>query len=81
MTDKLLFDVSDRIATITFNNPDRLNAFTHEMLTGYLDRLEECDIDTIPRSRPKASDHTPVWCRLGPASQAADLFQSATGDA
>ena len=46
-----------------------------------LDRLEECDIDTIPRSRPKASDHTPVWCRLGPASQAADLFQSATGDA
>ena len=42
MTDKLLFEVSDRIATITFNNPDRLNAFTHEMLTGYLDRLEEC---------------------------------------
>ena len=42
MTDKLLFDVADRIATITYNNPDKLNAFTTEMLTAYLDRLEEC---------------------------------------
>ena len=32
------------------------------------DRLAECDIDATPRGRPKASDHTPVWCRLdGPA--------------
>ena len=44
-----------------------------------LDRLEECDIDTIPRSRPKASDHTPIWCNLGPAPEAGNLFH-ATGD-
>jgi len=28
------------------------------------DRLEECDIDRKPRGKQKASDHTPVWCRL-----------------
>lgn len=42
MTDKLLFDVSDRIATITFNNPEKLNAFTREMIGAYEERLEEC---------------------------------------
>ena len=42
MTDKLLFDVTDKIATITFNNPEKLNAFTTEMLVAYRERLEEC---------------------------------------
>lgn len=28
------------------------------------DRLEDCDIDRGPRGKTKASDHTPVWCRL-----------------
>ncbi len=28
------------------------------------DRLIDCDIDKEPRGREKASDHTPVWCRL-----------------
>jgi len=28
------------------------------------DRLEDCDIDRKPRGKEKASDHTPVWCRL-----------------
>ena len=44
MTDKLLFDVTDKIATITFNNPEKLNAFTTEMLEAYEQRLEECRI-------------------------------------
>ncbi|MED5360322.1 MAG: enoyl-CoA hydratase-related protein [Pseudomonadota bacterium] len=42
MTDKLLFDITDKIATITFNNPEKLNAFTMEMLVAYRERLEEC---------------------------------------
>lgn len=29
-----------------------------------VDRLEASGIDTEPRALPKASDHTPVWCRL-----------------
>ncbi len=28
------------------------------------DRLEACDIDRGPRGKPKASDHTPIWCEL-----------------
>jgi exodeoxyribonuclease-3 len=28
------------------------------------DRLDACEIDRTPRAKPKASDHTPVWCRL-----------------
>ena len=28
------------------------------------DRLAACEIDRTPRGRKKASDHTPVWCRL-----------------
>lgn len=43
MTDKLKFEVrDDMVAVITFNNPDKLNAFSNEMLEGYLERLAEC---------------------------------------
>ncbi|HEY9568274.1 MAG TPA: exodeoxyribonuclease III [Thalassobaculum sp.] len=31
------------------------------------DRLLTAGIDTAPRGKPKASDHTPVWCQLGEA--------------
>jgi len=31
------------------------------------DRLVACEIDKEPRGREKASDHTPVWCEIGPA--------------
>ncbi|MBL28808.1 MAG: exodeoxyribonuclease III [Rhodospirillaceae bacterium] len=29
-----------------------------------VDRLDDADIDIAPRSQPKASDHTPVWCAI-----------------
>jgi exodeoxyribonuclease-3 len=31
------------------------------------DRLEAAEIDKGPRAKEKASDHTPIWCALGPA--------------
>lgn len=31
------------------------------------DRLEAAEIDKGPRAKEKASDHTPIWCSLGPA--------------
>lgn len=34
------------------------------------DRLKSCEIDVVPRGRPKASDHTPVWCELSSSSMA-----------
>ena len=51
MTEKLLFDVHEAVATITLNNPEKLNAFDPDMLDGYFARLEECrtreDINVI----------------------------------
>jgi exodeoxyribonuclease III len=35
------------------------------------DRLEQCEIDKTPRGKDKASDHTPIWCAIGPARGAA----------
>ncbi len=31
------------------------------------DLLRDCRIDPKPRGRPKASDHTPIWCELAAA--------------
>ena len=28
------------------------------------DKLSKCEIDSGPRGKTKASDHTPVWCEL-----------------
>jgi enoyl-CoA hydratase/carnithine racemase len=42
MTDHILFDVADRIATITLNRPDRKNAFTFAMIDQWAARLGEC---------------------------------------
>lgn len=35
---------------------------------GLADRLADCGIDREPRGKEKASDHTPVWCRLSEAA-------------
>ena len=43
MTEKLKFEVRpDKVALITFNNPEKLNAFSNDMLDAYLARLQEC---------------------------------------
>lgn len=42
MSGELLFVVEHGIATITLNRPDKLNAFTDDMQSKWLDALEEC---------------------------------------
>jgi len=42
MTDQILFETKDKIATITFNRPDNLNSFSNEMIEGYTAALKEC---------------------------------------
>jgi enoyl-CoA hydratase/carnithine racemase len=42
MSDVVLFEVQDQVAVLTFNRPDRLNAWTPELQTRYFDLLEEC---------------------------------------
>jgi enoyl-CoA hydratase/carnithine racemase len=42
MSDVVLFEVQGGVAVLTFNRPDRLNAWTPELQTRYFDLLEEC---------------------------------------
>jgi enoyl-CoA hydratase/carnithine racemase len=42
MSETVLFEVTDDVAVLTFNRPDRLNAWIPEMQTRYFDLLEEC---------------------------------------
>jgi enoyl-CoA hydratase/carnithine racemase len=42
MTEVVLREIQDRVAVLTFNRPDRLNAWIPEMQTRYFDLLEEC---------------------------------------
>jgi enoyl-CoA hydratase/carnithine racemase len=42
MSETVLFEVQDEVALLTFNRPDRLNAWVPEMQTRYFDLLEEC---------------------------------------
>ena len=45
MTDELVYDVEDSVATITFNRPDRMNTITMDMLYGLSKLLLEADGD------------------------------------
>jgi enoyl-CoA hydratase/carnithine racemase len=42
---ELLYEVKDKIATITLNRPDKLNAFTREMLDGWAKSLTAAQAD------------------------------------
>jgi enoyl-CoA hydratase/carnithine racemase len=42
MNDVVLFQVRDRVAVLTLNRPDRLNAWIPELQTRYFDLLDEC---------------------------------------
>jgi enoyl-CoA hydratase/carnithine racemase len=42
MTDAIRFEIDGPIATITLNRPERMNAFTWDMIDAWADALEEC---------------------------------------
>lgn len=48
--DTILYDVSDRILTITLNRPERLNAFTEQMRVEMTDALDRADADDDVRA-------------------------------
>ena len=45
MNDTVLLDVQDRVATVTLNRPDRLNALSPEMQRGLRKAMETADGD------------------------------------
>jgi 2-(1,2-epoxy-1,2-dihydrophenyl)acetyl-CoA isomerase len=44
-TDELLYEVKDKIATITLNRPDKMNAFTGPMIDAWAGSLQEAQRD------------------------------------
>src|SRR5947199_4564788 len=42
MSEVVLIEISEGVALLTLNRPDRLNAWTAEMQTRYFDLPEEC---------------------------------------
>jgi len=46
----ILYDVSDRVLTITMNRPDRLNAFNEQMRVEMTDALDRADADDDVRA-------------------------------
>lgn len=45
MTDTVLYELRDQVALITLNRPERLNAWTAELGTGYFDALDRAAAD------------------------------------
>ena len=43
--EQIIYDVEDNILTITLNRPEKLNAFTHQMMTELIDALDKADAD------------------------------------
>lgn len=41
MSDDIRYDVKDRMAIVSLNRPDKLNAFTYEMLVAFRGRIDE----------------------------------------
>ena len=48
--DEILYDVTDRIATITLNRPDKMNAFTNRMLKEIIAAMDLADADDEVRA-------------------------------
>ena len=49
-TPSILYAVADRIATITLNRPDKLNALTAPMIADFIEALDEADRDDAVRA-------------------------------
>jgi 1,4-dihydroxy-2-naphthoyl-CoA synthase len=50
----ILYDVKDRVATITLNRPDRLNAYTARMASNIKQAMAQAAGDLSAASRPLA---------------------------
>ena len=73
MTDELLYDVTDQVATITFNRPDRMNTITPRMLNDLSARLIEADQDRDVRVIVITGEGR-AWCA------GLDVAAAASGD-
>ena len=50
MSETVLLQVDEQVATITLNRPQKLNAFTDEMLFALIERIDQCEQDPEVRA-------------------------------
>lgn len=50
MENKILFDVTDKIATIILNRPDSLNALDNDMIWDFIDFIDKCKVNDEVRA-------------------------------
>jgi len=50
VTETVLYEIDERVAQITLNRPQALNAWTPELGRGYFDRLQDADADPEVRA-------------------------------
>lgn len=50
MSETVLYEIRERVAHVTLNRPDSLNAWTPELGRAYFDRLQEADADAEARA-------------------------------
>ena len=48
--EEIIYEVSEQIATITLNRPDKLNSFTNRMLKEIIAAFDESDADDNVRA-------------------------------
>lgn len=73
MSDEILYEVADQVATLTFNRPDRMNTITMRMLNDLSERLLQADAD--PEARVIViTGNGRAWCA------GLDVGAAASGD-
>lgn len=50
MSEHILIEIHDNVATITLNRPEKLNAFTDDMLMSLVGAIDDCEIDDQVRA-------------------------------
>jgi enoyl-CoA hydratase/carnithine racemase len=75
----LRYAVADGIATVTLNRPDKLNAFTTEMLHELLNALDAIDADDEVRAVIVTGEGR-AFCAGADLSSGADAFKAAGAD-
>jgi enoyl-CoA hydratase/carnithine racemase len=80
-TREVLYQVSDRVATVTLNRPDKLNAFTPRMRDELINSFERADADDGVRA-VIVTGAGRAFCAGADLSQGGDTFNAAKrGDA
>ena len=68
----LKIEVAERVATVTINRPDQLNAvhaaLHHELEQIWLDLAQDCDVNAITSAWTDESECLALYAALGPAT-------------